>query len=237
MAQKVKLSLNGVTSYPITIAQAVAVIGKSKTLDAVLSDLESLAGVTYSIEKDSSGLVYTLKDSQGNPKGTINIPQDTFLDSASFSAETKKLTLTFNTASGKEAISVDMSSLVDTYTAGNGIAISNHVVSAKVDSASESYLTVGTAGLKVSGINSALAGKAALNDFNTLKAAVGANNDAASATGSAFARIAQNKADLASHVADSVKHITASERNAWNAKVDATVVGDATYEEVDSIIG
>lgn len=167
MAQKVKLSLNGVTSYPITIAQAVAVIGKSKTLDAVLADLEALAGVTYSIEKDESGLIYTLKDSLGNSKGTINIPQDTFLDSASFDAGTKKLNLVFNTASGKEAIAVDMSALVDTYTAGNGVAIAEHVVSVKVDSASESYLTVGEGGIKLSGIVSALGTKANKSDFDT----------------------------------------------------------------------
>lgn len=167
MAQKVKLSLNGVTSYPITIAQAVAVIGKSKTLDAVLADLEALAGVTYSIEKDESGLIYTLKDSLGNSKGTINIPQDTFLDSASFDAGTKKLNLVFNTASGKEAIAVDMSALVDTYTAGNGVEIANHVVSVKVDSASESYLTVGEGGIKLSGIVSALGTKANKSDFDT----------------------------------------------------------------------
>lgn len=167
MAQKVKLSLNGVTSYPITIAQAVAVIGKSKTLDAVLADLEALAGVTYSIEKDESGLIYTLKDSLGNSKGTINIPQDTFLDSASFDAVTKKLNLVFNTASGKEAIAVDMSALVDTYTAGNGVAIAEHVVSVKVDSASESYLTVGEGGIKLSGIVSALGTKANKSDFDT----------------------------------------------------------------------
>lgn len=167
MAQKIKLSLNGVTSYPITIAQAVAVIGKSKTLDAVLADLEALAGVTYSIEKDESGLIYTLKDSLGNSKGTINIPQDTFLDSASFDAGTKKLNLVFNTASGKEAIAVDMSALVDTYTAGNGVEIAEHVVSVKVDSASESYLTVGKGGIKLSGIVSALGTKANKSDFDT----------------------------------------------------------------------
>ena len=205
MAQKVKLSLNGVTSYPVTIAEAVAVISKSKNLKDVLTELEALAGVTYSIEKDESGLVYTLKDSNGNSKGTINIPQDTFLDSASFDAGTKKLNLVFNTASGKEAIAVDMSALVDTYTAGNGVEIANHKVSVKVDSTSESYLTVGTGGIKLAGINSALAAKTGKSDFDT-------------------------------HVADAVKHITAEERTKWNAKVDAVVVGSASYEEVDDII-
>lgn len=212
MAQKVKLSLNGVTSYPITIAQAVAVISKSKTLDAVLSDLEALAGVTYSIEKDESGLIYTLKDSLGNSKGVINIPQDTFLDSASFDAGTKKLNLVFNTASGKEAIAVDMSALVDTYTAGNGINIAEHVVSVKVDPATENYLTVTESGIKVSGIVSALANKANLSDFNTLKG------------------------NFETHEADAVKHITAEERTKWNGKVDAVVVGSATYDEVDGIV-
>lgn len=82
--------------------------------------------------------------------------KDGMVDNVSFDASTKTLTITFNTASGKEAIDVDLTSLVDTYTAGNGIAISNNIVSLKVDSASESFLSVSSSGVKLAGVQSAI---------------------------------------------------------------------------------
>lgn len=78
------------------------------------------------------------------------------VNTVSFDPDSKVLTITFNTDSGKEAIEVDLSSLVDTYTAGNGIAIANNIVSIKVDSTSEAFLSVGTAGVKISGVQSAI---------------------------------------------------------------------------------
>lgn len=89
--------------------------------------------------------------------------KDGMVDKVEFDPETKILTITFNTVSGKEAIPVDLSSLVDTYTAGNGIAIDNNVVSVKRDTTSESFLTIGTAGVKLSGVQ---------NEINIAKNAV-----------------------------------------------------------------
>lgn len=43
--------------------------------------------------------------------------KDGMLDTAKFDPETKEITLTFNTASGKDPIKINVSSLVDTYTA------------------------------------------------------------------------------------------------------------------------
>ena len=78
------------------------------------------------------------------------------VNTVSFDPDSKVLTITFNTDSGKETITVDLSSLVDTYTAGNGIAISKNVVSIKVDPKSEEFLSVDTAGVKISGVQSAI---------------------------------------------------------------------------------
>lgn len=82
--------------------------------------------------------------------------KDGMVDNVEFDPETKILTITFNTVSGKEAIPVNLSSLVDTYTAGNGIAIAGNVVSVKRDTTSESFLTIGTAGVKISGVQDAI---------------------------------------------------------------------------------
>lgn len=78
--------------------------------------------------------------------------KDGMVDKVEFDPDSKFLTITFNTISGKEAIPVNLSSLVDTYTAGDGIAIDNNVVSVKRDTTSEGFLSVGTNGVKLSGV-------------------------------------------------------------------------------------
>lgn len=82
--------------------------------------------------------------------------KDGMVNTVSFDPKSKALTITFNTDSGKETITVDLSSLVDTYTAGNGIAIDKNAVSIKVDPTSEKFLSVDTAGVKISGVQSAI---------------------------------------------------------------------------------
>lgn len=82
--------------------------------------------------------------------------KDGMVNTVSFDPKSKALTITFNTDSGKETITVDLSSLVDTYTAGNGIAIDKNAVSIKVDPTSEEFLSVDTAGVKISGVQSAI---------------------------------------------------------------------------------
>lgn len=49
--------------------------------------------------------------------------KDGMLDDATYDSTTHKLTLTFNTDSGKTAIEVDLSTLVDTYLAGDGLTL------------------------------------------------------------------------------------------------------------------
>ena len=83
--------------------------------------------------------------------------KDGMVDNVEFDPASKNLTITFNTVSGKQDIQVDLSSLVDTYTAGNGIAIARNVVSVKRDPNSEGdFLSVGTAGVKISGVQNAI---------------------------------------------------------------------------------
>lgn len=73
------------------------------------------------------------------------------------------LVFTFNTDAGKEVINLNVTSLIDVYTAGNGINIAGKEVSIKRDADSEGFLTVGTGGLKLSGVQDAI---------NTAKTAV-----------------------------------------------------------------
>lgn len=65
--------------------------------------------------------------------------------------------LVFNTDSGKEPIYINVTSLIDVYTQGNGISVSGKTISVKLDSSTESYLSLSAAGLKLSGVNQAIA--------------------------------------------------------------------------------
>lgn len=51
--------------------------------------------------------------------------KDGMIQSVAFDAETKHVTITFNTDAGRDAIDVDLSTLVDTYKAGTGLSLAN----------------------------------------------------------------------------------------------------------------
>ena len=85
--------------------------------------------------------------------------KDGLLESATYNANTHILTLTFNTDAGKSAIDVDLGTLVDTYTAGDGLYFSDeghHNFAIKIATDSEKFLTVDANGLKISGIEAAI---------------------------------------------------------------------------------
>ena len=86
--------------------------------------------------------------------------KDGLLESATYDAKTHILTLTFNTDSGKtEPITVDLGTLVDTYTACNGLYFSDeghHNFAIKIATGSEEFLSVDANGLKISGIKAAI---------------------------------------------------------------------------------
>ena len=84
--------------------------------------------------------------------------KDGMLDNATYDEETHKITLTFNTASGKQPIELNLSDLVDTYEAGNGLGLTGNAFSVKIsaEADSEGFLKVGTDGVKVSGIQEAI---------------------------------------------------------------------------------
>jgi len=66
------------------------------------------------------------------------------------------LHFTFNTDGGSKEIYVNVTSLIDVYTAGNGLKLSGKTFSVKRDASSESFLTVGADGIKLSGVQAAI---------------------------------------------------------------------------------
>lgn len=138
---------------------APTVIGVA-TGDKVLRLSEKKLSSTLNLTYDSTNKKIQLlgiNDAKIAEIDATDFIKDGMVDNVEFDTETNILTITFNTISGKEAIPVNLSSLVDTYTAGNGITIAGNVVSVKRDPNSEGdFLSVGTAGVKISGVQNAI---------------------------------------------------------------------------------
>lgn len=140
-SSSVEINLNGSAERPT--------YNDSKQI-ALLEDVHDNMETIALVKKDD--LTYELQVGD-KIAGTINIPANQFLKSVEYSAEDKSLTFVFNTSEGEQTSVVDLSSLVDTYVAGNGIELIENGFSIKLDPSSESYLSVSEAGIKVEGIN------------------------------------------------------------------------------------
>ena len=143
-------------------------------LEDRIESLKTGASVTITESAGSGDVlkVYTFTQN-GTTIGAVNIPKDFLVKSGEVreisAAEatqempegTKVLDFTVNTVGGDGTAShilIPVTDLVDVYTAGNGIAVSNsNVISAVVDSTNdEGYLTSGANGLYVSGVDAAI---------------------------------------------------------------------------------
>lgn len=141
--------------------------------------------------------------------------KDGMLESAKYDEKTHKITLTFNTDAGQQPIELDLTSLVDIYTAGDGLTVANNkfsvVKSAAADS--EAFLTVGTDGIKVSGVQTAIntaAAKSAnkIADKTTGHVTVSANVET---DGHTTYTIAENDIASAQGLSDEIKRATGVE--------------------------
>lgn len=130
------------------------VSSSDKVLALSGKNVTATVGLTY----DSGTKKINLTGKGGTVVASVDASdfiKDGMVDSVELSGN--NLVITFNTSAGKEPISVDLSKFLDVYTAGAGIAVSGKTISAKVDSSTEKYLTVGAGGLKVSGITDDIA--------------------------------------------------------------------------------
>ena len=125
---------------------------------------ELFTDLCVDIKKETEGTFIVIYGDSGKTKEISRVNANAFvkdglLESATYNANTHILTLTFNTDAGKSAIDVDLGTLVDTYTAGDGLYFSdagNHTFAIKIATGSEKFLTVDANGLKLSGIETAI---------------------------------------------------------------------------------
>lgn len=140
-----------------TSADAIVVeADRNDAQDTLISNLQSSKVSTVNLVQDPDNeLHYTLMVDSTNA-GEISIPKDRFLKQAYYDPQKKSLIFIFVTEDGEQTVPVDISDLVDTYTAGNGLSLADNKFSITIDSTSDSYLTVGANGIKLSGVAAAI---------------------------------------------------------------------------------
>lgn len=142
----------------------------SQTADGLLSTL-SLKKVATPATGMASQYQLVGKDGATVLGVSIDIPKDQFLKSAEFIASATEadkaidssvivgdpyLKFIFQTTGADTTTYVSVKKLVDVYVAGNGINVASNTISIKIDASGESFLTVGTSGLKLSGVQTAI---------------------------------------------------------------------------------
>lgn len=158
-----------VGSSCITISDTGSVILNIDPTQKILSSGGSGLNATLNLKYDSSTkrIILTgisdqeiasidatafIKDGMVNTVELVTNPED--------QPEGKYIKITFNTDAGKEPIFVNVTELSggeNNYSPGNGISIADSAISIKLDPGSEeSYLSVSSSGLKISGINDAI---------------------------------------------------------------------------------
>lgn len=142
---------------PTAPVQGVAADEKVLSLDG--DKLKTTLTLDYVSASEGQEALLRLKGKDGVVVSSINATafvKDGMLEGAKLEGPKegesgeKYLVLTFNTAAGKEDIRMDVSSLLDYYTAGDGLALDGKTFAIQLDATTESYLKVTTNGLAVS---------------------------------------------------------------------------------------
>ena len=202
-----------------------------------VSIADKTAAISLALSYDSNAKKIHLKSGE-NSLGEVDATafiKDGMLESAEIATNngTKDgtfLKLTWNTDAGKDVTYVDVASLVDTYTAGNGINIEDYEVSLKVKSG-DKYLEVTADGLASKGIDEAI---------STAKGEIIGNADTDTAESKTIEGVKKYVADAVanSHTHDNkdvLDGITAEKVAAWDA-AQANVIESVSVNGVDAAI-
>ena len=147
-------------------AEATARIQKDSEIEASLQNKADKTDLdTINLVKKED-LVYELQVGD-RVAGTINLPKDQFLKGVDYNSDTKVITFTFETTDGEIISQVNISDLVDTYVAGNGLNLTSNEFSIKIDATTQQYVEVSAEGLKIINIEEKLAEKVGLVDIAT----------------------------------------------------------------------
>jgi hypothetical protein len=112
-------------------------------------DEKKQSEISIKIEQDTENNLLYYLSVNGERAGEINIPKDQFLKSVEYDSETDTLIFTWVTETGEQTTRIDMSDLVDVYSAGDGIKLKDNQFGIKLDDTSSNALTVSENGLKL----------------------------------------------------------------------------------------
>lgn len=161
--------ISGVGEYDGTNPDdATGIADKMQGIEGIVDGLEESIDSINIVKNETNDLIYTLMV-DGEERGSINIPKDQFLKSVTYNEDTNELIFTFVTSeSDNKEVRVNMTDLVDTYTAGDGLNLEGGQFSVKVDADTQSYIEVTANGVKIVGINEAFGNCVTLNGDQTI---------------------------------------------------------------------
>ena len=152
--------------YPLNLWDFIDETGSIITIassNVSMDELNSILGTINIVANEDN---YTLMVN-GRNAGTISISSQISLKNVEYDSDTKKINFTFTTDEGDKTVSVDVSDLVDEYTAGEGLGLNTNQFFLKIDPSSEKYLSVSENGVKVSGLDTLF------NNINTTLSSFG----------------------------------------------------------------
>lgn len=114
--------------------------------------------LSFEVSEEEKGKpILHLHGKGGADVATVDMSQfviDGMIDSVEYDKERHTLIITWNTDAGSKVTEIDLSNLIDIYTAGNGIEVSDKgVISIKLDETTQSYLVLGENGLKLENVD------------------------------------------------------------------------------------
>lgn len=174
------------------------------------------------------------------------------LTGGSYTATNTYLVLTFNTDAAQDPIVLDVTELIDIYTAGNGIDITNKAVSIKLADSNDKYLSVTNTGLASKGIDDAISTAVATEKnraeaaeeeleerIEDLEKAVG-DDSVEDQIAEALGELALTEQGGTGKYIESVKQengkVTATAKDLTATNVAATKVGEGTATNVQGIL-
>lgn len=225
-------------------AQVTGVQAADPVLSLADKKLSATLGLSYDSENKKIKLTGINKAEIASIDAADFI-KDGMLDTAKFDPETKEITLTFNTASGKDPITINVSSLVDTYTAkaGSGLTLNDHEfgIDTSVIATAQSVTNVSSAVSSLS--EAAVQSASAAAESNYVKATVSKSGTAltvgATATvqpiATASAEISAPKKGLA-EASDVKTYVDAEVAKAKQAGADASAKVDTAIAALNAAV-
>ena len=166
-----------------------------------LTELEKeVSQKVSSVTVEKNGELEYIINVNGAKVGTINIPKDQFFKGAKYNQDTKTMSFVFMVDKDnqlvQETTDINISDLVDTYTSGNGLSLSNNQFSVKISPASERFLTVTSDGLSINGLETELNKKSSKEDVKLISDKVEILNGNALVEGSVSNTISKSNETL-----------------------------------------